>query len=164
MFRYLQLLLPFLLLLPTLDLGASQEPAPHPSQLIREGAQTLERELLQQLSLEDLEAFLSGMDPDLITLRSGEALSRFLDRKSLGLFEMPGFSIDGGGGTSNGDAFSLSGTIGQPDAGFSQGGTFEIFGGFKAAQVSILLFADGFESGDLSNWTDIHPDGPEEEK
>jgi hypothetical protein len=42
------------------------------------------------------------------------------------------FSIDGGGGTSSGGAFSLSGTIGQPDANpqLMTGGNFSLTGGF----------------------------------
>jgi hypothetical protein len=40
-------------------------------------------------------------------------------------------TIDGGGGTSSGGTFSLSGTIGQPDAGAAiSGGTFTVLGGF----------------------------------
>jgi hypothetical protein len=39
-------------------------------------------------------------------------------------------AIDGGGGTSTGGGFSLSGTIGQPDAGQMSGGNFKLTGGF----------------------------------
>jgi hypothetical protein len=39
-------------------------------------------------------------------------------------------TIDGGGGRSTGGSFTLSGTIGQPDARFSSGGAFELTGGF----------------------------------
>lgn len=39
-------------------------------------------------------------------------------------------TIDGGGGTSSGGSFTLSGTIGQPDAGTMTGGSFELTGGF----------------------------------
>src|SRR3954465_427980 len=40
------------------------------------------------------------------------------------------FTIDGGGGSSTGGAYSLSGTIGQPDAGRMSGGNFSLDGGF----------------------------------
>ena len=40
------------------------------------------------------------------------------------------FTIDGGGGTSTGGVYSVSGTIGQPDAGTMTGGNFTIDGGF----------------------------------
>lgn len=42
-------------------------------------------------------------------------------------------TVDGGGGASSGGAFSLSGTIGQPDAQtlpVMSGGTFELTGGY----------------------------------
>ena len=40
------------------------------------------------------------------------------------------YSIDGGGGTSTNSQFSLSGTIGQPDAGHMSGGSFTLDSGF----------------------------------
>ena len=40
------------------------------------------------------------------------------------------FTIDGGGGTSVGGAYSISGTIGEPDAGSMSGGSFALVGGF----------------------------------
>jgi hypothetical protein len=40
------------------------------------------------------------------------------------------FTIDGGGGASTGGLFSVSGTIGQPDAGKMSGGDFTVTGGF----------------------------------
>jgi hypothetical protein len=39
-------------------------------------------------------------------------------------------TIDGGGGRSNGGQYVLTGTIGQPDAGYSSGGKYELLGGF----------------------------------
>lgn len=39
------------------------------------------------------------------------------------------FSIDGGGGTSSGGSFSVSGTVGQPDAGKMSGGNFGVESG-----------------------------------
>ncbi len=40
------------------------------------------------------------------------------------------FSIDGGGGTSTGGVYSVSGTIGQPDAGRMTGASYALDGGF----------------------------------
>jgi hypothetical protein len=41
------------------------------------------------------------------------------------------FTIDGGGGTSTGALYSVSGTIGQPDAGGPlSGGIYSLTGGF----------------------------------
>jgi len=46
------------------------------------------------------------------------------------------FTIDGGGGTSTGGVYSVSGTIGQPDAGaLMSGGNFTLQGGFWAIQA-----------------------------
>ena len=39
-------------------------------------------------------------------------------------------TIDGGGGTSSGGQYKLTGTIGQPDASFSAAGNYELLGGF----------------------------------
>src|SRR5215212_1595592 len=39
-------------------------------------------------------------------------------------------TIDGGGGTSTGGVYSISGTIGQPDAGTMSGGNYSLAGGF----------------------------------
>jgi hypothetical protein len=38
--------------------------------------------------------------------------------------------VDGGGGTSTGGVYSVTGTIGQPDAGTMSGGNFTLEGGF----------------------------------
>jgi hypothetical protein len=40
------------------------------------------------------------------------------------------FTIDGGGGTSTGGIYSVSGTIGQPDASTMNGGNYTLNGGF----------------------------------
>jgi len=50
-----------------------------------------------------------------------------------GGYDLTWHTIDGGGGTSTGSGFVLSGTIGQPDAGTHTGGNFELTGGFWAA-------------------------------
>ena len=48
-----------------------------------------------------------------------------------GDFDLSWYSIDGGGGSSStGGDFELSGTIGQPDAGEMSGGDFTLAGGF----------------------------------
>ena len=39
-------------------------------------------------------------------------------------------TIDGGGGTSTGGVYTVSGTIGQPDAGRMSGGSYTVDGGF----------------------------------
>jgi len=47
------------------------------------------------------------------------------------------FTIDGGGGTSSGGPYTLSGTIGQPDAGRLSGGNYTLEGGFWSVAVAI---------------------------
>jgi hypothetical protein len=49
------------------------------------------------------------------------------------------FTIDGGGGTSTGGVYSISGTIGQPDAGTMSGGNYTLAGGFWAAIIPIQI-------------------------
>lgn len=49
-------------------------------------------------------------------------------------------TIDGGGGQSSGGPYILTGTIGQPDAGRSAGGSFEMLGGFWVGES--LYFVD----------------------
>jgi hypothetical protein len=45
-------------------------------------------------------------------------------------FSIDWHTIDGGGGTSTGGVYSVSGAIGQPDAGTMSGGTYSLAGGF----------------------------------
>ncbi len=42
------------------------------------------------------------------------------------------YKIAGGGGTSTGGTYTVSGTIGQPDAGIMSGGNYSLVGGFWA--------------------------------
>jgi hypothetical protein len=49
----------------------------------------------------------------------------------------PGTTVDGGGGTSTGGGFTLTGTIGQHDAGGPlNGGNFSLNGGFWAIDIT----------------------------
>jgi hypothetical protein len=45
-------------------------------------------------------------------------------------FDLSWWTVDSGGGQSNGDVYSLQGVAGQPDAGVLQGGDFILAGGF----------------------------------
>lgn len=47
------------------------------------------------------------------------------------------FTIDGGGGTSSGGNYTLTGTIGQPDADAMIGGSYSLVGGFWGVAVAI---------------------------
>ena len=49
------------------------------------------------------------------------------------------FTIDGGGGTSTGGVYSVTGTIGQPDAGHLSGGNYTLDGGFWGIIAAVQL-------------------------
>ncbi len=52
-------------------------------------------------------------------------------------------TIDGGGGTSSGGQYKLNGTIGQPDAEYSNGGKYELLGGFwPGGPLCLVNFSD----------------------
>jgi len=50
-------------------------------------------------------------------------------------FAIDWFTIDGGGGTSTGGVYSVTGTVGQPDAGTLIGGSYQVEGGFWSASA-----------------------------
>ncbi len=54
----------------------------------------------------------------------------FADSTESGQCEIYWSTIDGGGGTSSGGPYVLTGTIGQPDAAYSAGEQYELLGGF----------------------------------
>lgn len=70
--------------------------------------------------------------------------------------EVTAWSVDSGGGESNGENFSLTAAIGQPDAGqLSQGNTV-LDGGLWVGAVDLqVIFNDGFETGDTSGWSTV---------
>jgi hypothetical protein len=52
-------------------------------------------------------------------------------------------TIDGGGGTSSGGSYILSGTIGQPDAAYSEAWPYEVLGGFwPVGPLCVVEFYD----------------------
>jgi len=54
----------------------------------------------------------------------------FLTAVGYGNYSIDWYTIDGGGGTCTGGPYTITGTIGQPDAADSQGGGFIVLGGF----------------------------------
>jgi hypothetical protein len=57
---------------------------------------------------------------------------------ALAQFAIPWYTVDGGGGTSTGDVYSVSGTLGQPDAGGPMtNGQFSVTGGFWALPQAV---------------------------
>lgn len=58
-------------------------------------------------------------------------------------YEISWYTIDGGGGTSSGGPYTLTGTIGQPDADWSSGGNYEVLGGYwPGGPLCIVEFDD----------------------
>ena len=45
-------------------------------------------------------------------------------------YDLSWHTIDGGGGVSSGETYIVRGTIGQADAAYSEGGQYELLGGF----------------------------------
>ena len=75
--------------------------------------------------------------------------------QSGGPFEIRRSTIDGGGDTPKSEGtYVVRGTIGQPDPGSHESSSFTLRGGFwlGGAVSNSLIFTDGFESGDTSNW------------
>ena len=73
------------------------------------------------------------------------------------------FTIDGGGGASSGGSFTLSGTIGQPDAGTLSGGNYTLQGGFwpgivvPATGEAPMLFVQLSGSSVIISWSPATP-------
>jgi hypothetical protein len=54
-------------------------------------------------------------------------------------YNLPWWTADSGGGSSNGGNYQLSGTIGQPDAGVLSGGNYRLDGGFWSGSLQSEL-------------------------
>jgi len=65
-----------------------------------------------------------------------------LAQTSSAQFSIDWYTIDGGGGTSAGGAFQLSGTIGQHDAGVMSGGQYTLTGGYWSGAGEAPCYAD----------------------
>jgi hypothetical protein len=66
-----------------------------------------------------------------LVLAAGPALA------AVQALEIGWFTVDGGGGTSGGGDYSLSGTIGQADAGVLSGGGYTLTGGLWNKAVTV---------------------------
>lgn len=53
-------------------------------------------------------------------------------------YTIPWWTVDNGGGASQGGSYILSGTIGQPDAGSSSGGSYVLKGGFWSGNLDYM--------------------------
>ena len=78
---------------------------------------------------------------------------------AVGNYHVNWYTIDGGGGTSAGGQYKMTGTIGQPDAGYSEGGSYETAGGFWPGGP--LCFVDFPDFALFANyWLETGPDLP----
>ena len=107
-----------------------------------------ERRVLRLLTWDQLEAWLGGVDPRLIELGDGRALSVLLGVGP----DLSWWTIDGGSGSSSGAEFSLTGTLGQPDAAIQRGGRYALGGGFWPRDP-LVIFSDGFEGDSVARWS-----------
>lgn len=57
--------------------------------------------------------------------------------RAWGQYSIDWSTVDGGGGTSTGSVYAVSGTIGQPDAGTLSGGNYALVGGFWSIVAAI---------------------------
>lgn len=64
-------------------------------------------------------------------------------------------TIDGGGGTSSGGTYQLTGTIGQPDAAYLVGGQHELLGGFWTGGPLCIVHME-----DFAQFASFWMDGP----
>lgn len=74
-------------------------------------------------------------------------------------FALPSRTIDAGGiSFATGGPYRLAATLGQAEAGLSQGGIYTLRGGFQVVgSEAEQIFADGFESGGLTAWSSSSP-------
>ena len=78
----------------------------------------------------------------LILALTAIAVLGIVSASALGVYGLDWWTVDGGGGTfSSGGSYSLGGTIGQPDAGTSNGGTYTLDGGFWGDESNTIIFS-----------------------
>jgi hypothetical protein len=76
--------------------------------------------------------------PHCFCATAGGIAASLLVTAALAQYSIDWHTIDGGGGTSTGGVYSVSGTIGQPDAGLTMsGGDYSLTGGFWALPGTI---------------------------
>jgi len=55
-------------------------------------------------------------------------------------YDLSWWTVDGGGGTASGGPYTLTGTVGQPDAGILTGGDYTLGGGFWGAGAVVVEY------------------------
>jgi hypothetical protein len=88
------------------------------------------------------------------------ALAAFAAAPAWAQYDLSWFTIDGGGAMqSMGGPYSLSGTIGQPDAGVLAGGTYLLKGGFWKSGSAVVGVGDD-ETQELPMYFRLHAAAP----
>jgi hypothetical protein len=94
------------------------------------------------------------------TLAAGLLLSTRIPAED---YALDWFTTSSGGGPSTGGAYTLTGTIGQPEAGLLRGGAFTLEGGFWSGLLVVptvegpTLFIQRFAAGVIISWSPITP-------
>ncbi len=78
---------------------------------------------------------------------------------ALGDYEIVWSTIDGGGGASSSGQYVLTGTIGQADAAYSEGGPYELLGGFWPGGPLCIVDFEEFALF-AEHWLESGPDLP----
>jgi hypothetical protein len=60
--------------------------------------------------------------------------------RSSGLFDLPWWTVDAGGGIASGGVYSLAGTSGQAEADTASGGAYELNGGYWAVNPAHAIY------------------------
>lgn len=98
-----------------------------------------------------------------MTLRTVQGVAvvcLFAGTAGLSAAELAGSATAGGGGVSSGGAFTITGAIGQPDAGLLSGGPFAVAGGFWGGAYAVqsvgapFLSVAGAGTNALFTWPD----------
>lgn len=74
---------------------------------------------------------------------------------TLAQYSIDWHSIDGGGGTSTGGVYTVSGTIGQPDAGTMSGGPYTLTGGFWSIVAAVQTPGSPFLTVQLTSTNSV---------
>lgn len=69
-----------------------------------------------------------------------------------GPYQIDWYTIDSGGGTSSGGPYTLTGTIGQPVAGWSESGKYELLGGFWSGGSAVCIVDFGELAAFCDHW------------
>jgi hypothetical protein len=75
----------------------------------------------------------------LLAVLAGGVRGAWADEQ-VGGFAISWWSVDGGGGSSQGGPYTLRGTVGQPDAGRLSGGEYRLESGFWAVRLVRYIY------------------------